>query len=120
MALALTVDSFLNATGPILDVRSPGEYAQGHIPSAQSFPLFSDGERAVVGTCYKQQGKEQAIELGLQLVGPKLAEFVVRAKALAPDRRVRIHCWRGGMRSSSMAWLLETAGVQATPLGGGG
>jgi tRNA 2-selenouridine synthase len=54
--VALAIDAFLQAPGPILDVRSPGEYAQGHLPGALSFPLFSDDERAKVGICYKHSG----------------------------------------------------------------
>lgn len=119
MPQTLSADEFFNASGVILDARSPAEYAQGHIPEAVSFPLFSDDERAQVGTCYKQQGKDVAIELGLTLVGPKLTQFVQRAKKLSPDRPVRLHCWRGGMRSSSLAWLLETAGMQVFLLEGG-
>lgn len=99
-----------------MDVRSPAEFHQGHIPGAISFPLFSNEERAQVGTCYKQQGRDAAVELGLTIVGPKLARFVMRAKGLAPDRQLRIHCWRGGMRSGSMAWLMETAGFQVAVL----
>ncbi|MEO0541815.1 MAG: tRNA 2-selenouridine(34) synthase MnmH [Cyanobacteria bacterium P01_A01_bin.105] len=111
---------FLTLPGPILDVRSPGEYADGHIPGAESFPLFTNDERAEVGTCYKHQGRDAAVELGLALVGPKMADFVRRAKALAgADKQVRVHCWRGGMRSGSMAWLLQTAGLQVTTLPGG-
>ena len=60
----------------IIDVRSPLEFAQGHIPKAKNVALFSDHERAVVGTLYKHAGKQQAILEGLQLVGPKLAVFV--------------------------------------------
>ena len=119
MPQALSPDEFFNASGIILDARSPAEYAQGHIPEAVSFPLFSDDERAQVGTCYKQQGKEVAIELGLTLVGSKLTQFVQTAKKLAGDRPVRLHCWRGGMRSSSLAWLLETAGLEVCLLEGG-
>lgn len=119
MARSLDIAEFLTAPGVILDVRSPAEHRQGHIPGAVSFPLFSDSERAEVGTCYKQVGREAAIELGLKLVGPKLADFVTQAKALAPDRQLRVHCWRGGMRSSSMAWLLETAGLEVGLLQGG-
>lgn len=107
---------FLAAPGILLDVRSPGEYAQGHIPGSLSLPLFSNEERAEVGTCYKQQGRDRAVELGLAITGPKLAQFVSRAKALAPDRTLRIHCWRGGMRSGSMAWLMETAGFKVSLL----
>ncbi len=103
----------------LLDVRSPGEFAQGHIPGAISFPLFSDAERALVGTCYKQQGKEQALELGLELVGPKMAGFIKQARVLAPGRRLAVHCWRGGQRSGSMAWLFRQAGFEVATLVGG-
>ncbi|MGK7889084.1 MAG: tRNA 2-selenouridine(34) synthase MnmH [Leptolyngbyaceae cyanobacterium] len=119
MVHSVPIDEFLKADGPILDVRSPGEYDHAHIPSAVSFPLFDNDERAQVGTCYKQQGRDQAVELGLALVGPKLADFVTTAKQIAPNRCVRLHCWRGGMRSGSMAWLLETAGFSVTLLQGG-
>lgn len=107
------------ATRVLLDVRSPGEFARGHVPGAVSFPLFSDEERALVGTLYKQQGKDQALLKGLDLVGPKMAGFVRRAARLAPGRRVAVHCWRGGQRSRSMAWLLETAGFDVAVLAGG-
>ncbi|WP_421657175.1 tRNA 2-selenouridine(34) synthase MnmH [Leptothermofonsia sp. ETS-13] len=112
MPTILATADFLTAPGIILDVRSPAEYQQGHIPGAISFPLFTNEERAVVGTCYKQKGRDEAIEIGLAIAGPKLAPFVAQAKQLAPDRILRIHCWRGGMRSGSMAWLMETAGFR--------
>ena len=57
---------------PIVDVRSPGEYAKGHIPGAYSIPLFSNDERAAVGTAYVQQSKEEAIKLGYKYVTPKI------------------------------------------------
>ena len=107
------------AHGPILDVRSPGEFIRAHIPGAISFPLFTDEERARVGTIYKQAGKDAAVELGLEFVGPKLAKWVKAAKKLAVDNTVYVHCWRGGMRSGSMAWLLETAGIRVKILVGG-
>ncbi|MBT9311539.1 tRNA 2-selenouridine(34) synthase MnmH [Leptothoe kymatousa] len=119
MTQLLSITDFWQAPGPILDVRSPGEYAQGHLPHAVSFPLFSDEERAQVGTCYKQQGKETAVELGLEIVGPKMAGLVKQAKTLAPERQVRVHCWRGGMRSGSVGWLLETSGLDVALLTGG-
>ena len=72
-----------------------------------------------MGTCYKQKGQEIAIELGLELVGPKMAGLVKQAKALAPQRQVRVHCWRGGMRSGGVAWGLQMAGFQVTTLVGG-
>lgn len=103
----------------VLDVRSPGEYEQGHIPGAVSFPLFTDEERAEVGTCYKQVGPEQALELGLRIVGPKMADFVVEAKRFAPNKKILVHCWRGGQRSGSVAWLLRQAGFEVKTLEGG-
>ena len=115
----LSIEPFLATPGLLLDVRSPAEHQQGHIPGAISFPLFSNDERAEVGTCYKQQGPDKAVELGLGIVGPKLLQFVQQAKQLTDDRQLRVHCWRGGMRSGSIAWLLETAGFQITLLEGG-
>jgi tRNA 2-selenouridine synthase len=76
-------------------------------------PLFSDAERAVVGTLYKQIGRDAAVLEGLRLVGPKLAGIVEQARALAPDGRIAVHCWRGGERSGSVAWLLDKAGFAA-------
>ena len=107
MSDVLGIDEFLGAPGVTFDVRSPGEYDKGHIPGAVNLPLFTDNERAHVGTVYKQQGREEAIDLGLEYVGPKLAGFVKQAKEYS--RVAKVYCWRGGMRSASMAWLLETA-----------
>jgi len=106
-------------TLPVVDVRSPGEFAQGHLPGAVNIPLFSDEERAQVGTTYQQVSQEEALLLGLELVGPKMADFVRQAKALAPDKEILVHCWRGGMRSGSFGWLLETAGMKVSTLMGG-
>jgi tRNA 2-selenouridine synthase len=117
----LNTEAFLDAaqTYPILDVRSPGEFERAHIPGAISFPIFNNEERAKVGTTYKQVGKDEAIELGLEIVGPKLAKWVKEVKKLAIDNTILVHCWRGGMRSGSMAWLFETAGIQVKTLIGG-
>lgn len=104
---------------PIIDVRSPAEFAAGHIPGAHNIPLFDNKERAVVGTAYKQIGREEALLEGLDLVGPKMRSFVEEAYQLAPDKKVLVHCWRGGMRSESFAWLLRTAGMQVRTLEGG-
>ena len=113
----MTPEEFLAAAergGMVLDVRAPGEHAAGHLPGAVSFPLFTDEERARVGTAYKQESKQVAVDLGLELVGPKLRDMAARARALfeAQDARtpLLVHCWRGGMRSGSVDWLLRTAG----------
>jgi len=108
-----------NSQLPLLDVRTPAEFKRGHIPGAINFPLFSDEERVIIGTLYKQKGKDFAVEKGLDFVGPKLASFVKEAKKIAVDKEIMLHCWRGGMRSGSMAWLFETAGLRPKILVGG-
>ncbi|MCA6361473.1 MAG: tRNA 2-selenouridine(34) synthase MnmH [Bacteroidetes bacterium] len=109
----------LAASRPVVDVRSPGEFVKGHIPGAVNIPLFTDQERAAVGTCYKQHGQQEAIDLGLEYVGPKMAGFVKTARRLSGQNGLLVHCWRGGMRSQSMAWLFETAGIPCSTLTGG-
>lgn len=101
---------------PVIDVRSPKEFSHGHIPGAVNIPLFSDEERAAVGTLYKQTGREQAIELGYKFVNPKLDLFVNESKKAARGNEVLVHCWRGGMRSASFAQLLNERGLRASTL----
>lgn len=110
MIRPLTIHEWLLESTPIVDVRSPGEFARGHIPGAVNVPLFDDDERAVVGTLYKRAGRDAAMLEGLRITGPKLADLVEQARETAPDGHIRIHCWRGGERSGSMAWLLDKAG----------
>lgn len=110
MVRALPIAEWLGHELPIIDVRSPGEFDRGHVPGAHNMPLFTDEERAVVGTLYKRTGRDAAVLEGLRIVGPRLASLVEQARALAPDGNVRVHCWRGGERSGSVAWLLDRAG----------
>lgn len=114
-------DIFLeNASSmPVIDVRSPLEFEQGHIPGAINIPIFSDEERKIVGTLYKNSGREAAVLAALDLVGPNLSTFVKEAKKVAIDKRLLVHCWRGGLRSKNMAWLFETSGLFPTLLEGG-
>lgn len=104
---------------PVIDVRSPGEFDIGRIPGAINIPIFNNEERAKVGTRYKQAGKDFAIQLGLEYVGPKLAEFSKQARKLAKNNQLLVHCWRGGMRSQNMAWLFELIGLKVYILEGG-
>lgn len=106
-------------TGVIIDVRSPSEFKAGHIEGAYNIPLFSDSERAVVGTIYKQVGKEEAVEKGLEFVSVKMVAMVKAAKELSVGRKVFVYCWRGGMRSNSVAWLFTTTGMRCSVLKGG-
>ncbi|WP_417154102.1 tRNA 2-selenouridine(34) synthase MnmH [Rikenella microfusus] len=121
MKQTFAADEFLDESrhGVLIDVRSPGEYRAGHIPGAESLPLFSDAERAEVGTIYTRVGRNEAVERGLEIVGPKMAGFVRTARTLAAGKTLYVYCWRGGMRSGSMAWLLRTAGMPAVVLEGG-
>lgn len=104
---------------PLIDVRSPSEFATGHIVGAVNMPLFSDEERAEVGTLYKQVSPEAAMLKGLDFVGPKMSHMILTAKSLSPNLKVMVHCWRGGKRSESVAWLLRQGGLEADVVRGG-
>lgn len=120
-AQSIGVENFLELaeTVPLFDVRTPSEFANGHIPGARNLPLFSDEERARVGTTYNREGSREAILTGLELVGPKMRAMVEAVEAQTSQRRVLLHCWRGGMRSRSVAWLLSFSGFEVTVLQGG-
>lgn len=106
---------------PVLDVRSPGEYQKAHIPLAFSFPIFSNEERHIIGTTYKQENREKAIKIGLDFFGKKMVSMVEEAERICKDRKkeVIVHCWRGGMRSAAAAWLLDLYGFKVFLLSGG-
>lgn len=104
---------------PIIDVRSPKEFQHGHIFSAHNIPLFENAERVEVGKAYKIKGKDDAVQLGLKIVGPKLEHFISEAKKISPQKEIIVHCWRGGMRSESFAWLLNIAGFSVYKLANG-
>jgi tRNA 2-selenouridine synthase len=119
---------------PVIDVRSPAEYKHAHMPGASSLPLFSDEERAVVGTAYKQESREIAIKQGLDFFGPKMKKMVEEVESLVQggesrvshselrtpnSKAILIYCWRGGMRSSAVAWLLDVYGFKVYTLIGG-
>ena len=73
----------------VLDVRSPGEFAQGHIPGSVNLPLFDDDERAEVGTLYKNSGRDAAVLRGLKFAGQKMAELVICLLYTSPSPRDR-------------------------------
>jgi tRNA 2-selenouridine synthase len=117
----LSVEQFLENLNTyfIVDVRSPGEYAEASIPGAVNIPLFNDQERAIVGTTYKQEGTDQAKMVGLSLVSPKLPEMVETILSAAAGREIVLYCWRGGMRSRSIFTLLNALGYPVLQLVGG-
>lgn len=110
----LSIEKFLTRAekSTLIDVRTPAEFEAGHIPKAYNIPLFSNEERAIVGTIYKQESKEAAIIKGLEFVGSKMADFVNEVNKISKNKTILVHCWRGGMRSSSFAWLVETVGFK--------
>lgn len=106
----------------VLDVRSPGEFAHAHILGAISMPLFTDEERKVVGTSYKQESREHAIKIGLDYFGVKMRKMVEEVERViqeSPCSKIIVHCWRGGMRSAGVAWLLDLYGFDVYVLTGG-
>lgn len=132
MITQIGIDEFLLLAKehPVLDVRSPGEYAHAHIPHAYSLPLFSDEERKVVGTLYKQEGREPAIKTGLDYFGPKMSTIIAQTEKILAEHQITnslsrtpktvlVHCWRGGMRSAGVAWLLDLYGFRVYTLLGG-
>lgn len=107
---------------PVIDVRSPGEFEHARIPGALSLPLFSNEERKVVGTAYKQESREKAIKIGLDYFGAKMRPMVEQVEAWLkdkPSKTIVVHCWRGGMRSAGVAWLLDLYGFKVYTVVGG-
>ncbi|MCL6257745.1 tRNA 2-selenouridine(34) synthase MnmH [Aquiflexum sp. TKW24L] len=117
----IELEQFLELRGsiPILDSRSEGEFEQGHIPGATNLPILNNEERKIVGTIYKQQGNQEAIMKGFDLVGPRFHAIIQDALRLFPDKKIMTYCWRGGMRSEIMSWLLSVAGFEILRLKGG-
>lgn len=103
----------------LLDARSEKEFEQGHVKGAINLPLLNNEHRHLVGTAYKKQGREAAVQLGFELAGPLFSTFIVKAKELTKEKSVLLYCWRGGMRSGIMGWILSMAGFKVTLLKGG-
>ena len=101
---------------PLIDVRTPLEFNESHIPGAINIPIFSDEERAEVGTLYKQVNREAALLKALDYTGPKLSSFLKTINKITRKKELLLYCWRGGMRSNSMAWLFELGGYKTTIL----
>ena len=112
--------SVLSSFDAILDVRSPSEFAEDHLPGAINLPVLDDAERARVGTLYKQVSPFEAKRVGAALVARNIAHHVEGPLA---DRsrgwRPLVYCWRGGKRSGAMAQVLREIGWDAKTLEGG-
>jgi tRNA 2-selenouridine synthase len=102
---------------PIVDVRSEGEFAEGHIQQATNIPILTNTERAQVGTDYKRKGQQEAIRTGFRLVGPRLPEIIEAAEKTGNE--FLVHCWRGGMRSGNFCQFVSMAKIKTHQLEGG-
>ncbi|MFH1160525.1 MAG: tRNA 2-selenouridine(34) synthase MnmH [bacterium] len=121
MPLVVNVSDSLALTDEtqVVDVRSPAEFLQGHLPGALNIPLFDNRERAEIGTLYTRQGREQAILRGLDIILPKTKYLLKSLSEKIPGNTILVYCWRGGMRSSNMGMLFEQAGYRVRVLRGG-
>jgi tRNA 2-selenouridine synthase len=117
----LTLENFwtLREQLPLVDARSEGEFAQSHIPGAINIPILDNAERIQVGTLYKQAGPEKATLKGFELVGPRFHLIQREALRNFPNKKVMLYCWRGGMRSQILSWLLTQVGFEVYRLAGG-
>lgn len=104
----------------IIDVRSPGEFAEDHLPGAVNLPVLSDEERAEVGTIYVQESRFRARRIGAAYVARNVALHLESALAEKPGGfQPLVYCWRGGMRSNAMAHILAQVGWRTAVLAGG-
>ena len=113
------LEKFRMFNGPLIDVRSPGEHYKGNMPNSLNIPLFDNEERSIVGTVYKNYGREKAVIQGLDFLADKIdimvnklfeALNVYKSKKVGSqieEPTLKIYCARGGMRSQSISWLLE-------------
>ena len=102
----------------LLDVRTAEEFAEGSVPDALSRPLFDNMERAEIGTIYKQIGRDDAVEKGLEFFEPRIQQFLSSISDIK-SQQIVVFCARGGMRSSSVVRLLQYHGFRVAQMQGG-
>ena len=112
------MESLLDSHLPV-DVRTPLEFAEDHIPGAINVPLLTNEERVEIGTLYKHEGPHRARVRGLELTAHRFPEMVRRIAEEAKGRPLLVYCWRGGLRSTTVTSILELTGYQAVQLVGG-
>jgi len=104
----------------VIDVRSPSEFAEDHVPGAINCPVLDDAERAAIGTLYQQVSPFDAKKRGAALVAKNIARHIEEKFAgHGRDWRPLVYCWRGGKRSGAMAHILSEIGWHAAQLDGG-
>jgi len=119
--MAISIEEFLvlRKSLPVVDVRSQGEFQEGHVRAAINIPLLNNEECIAVGTDYKQKGQQQAIKTGFRLVGPRLLDIINEAEKVTDNKELLVHCWRGGMRSNNFSQFVGMAGIKTHALKGG-
>ncbi|MEG6615692.1 tRNA 2-selenouridine(34) synthase MnmH [Peptococcaceae bacterium 1198_IL3148] len=116
----ITIEEALNMNNVCyVDLRSEGEYAEDTIPGAINIPIFNNQERALIGTTYKQIGVEQAKELGLEIIAPKLLVIYKQLRDIAATKTLIVFCWRGGMRSKFVLSVVSSLGIPMLRISGG-
>jgi tRNA 2-selenouridine synthase len=118
----IKIGQVLEGSFSLIDVRSPSEFEEFHIPGAISLPIFSDEERAAVGTIYKQKGQEYAKDHGVAILSKKLLGLYQKVKELtnsSADKPIVVYCWRGGMRSKSITSVMGMLDIPTLQLEGG-
>ncbi|MES2013482.1 MAG: tRNA 2-selenouridine(34) synthase MnmH [Pseudomonadota bacterium] len=116
----IEISQAFNAFDDILDVRSPAEYTDDHIPGAMSVPVLNNEERARIGTLYTQVSPFEAKKLGAALIARNIAQHLEEKFSDRPKSwRPLVYCWRGGMRSGAMAHILAQVGWHTAQLAGG-
>lgn len=103
----------------IIDVRTPIEYEDDHIPGAVNVPLLSNEERVEIGILHKESGPPSARMRGLELTASRFPDMVKEIASAAAGRPVLVYCWRGGLRSRTVAEILDLTGFSAIQLQGG-
>ena len=111
-------ETLLDSHLPV-DVRTPLEYAEDHLPGAINVPLLSNEERVEIGILYKNDGPHAARRRGLELTAHRFPEMVRAIARAAQGRPLLVYCWRGGLRSKTVASILDLTGYQALQLEGG-
>jgi tRNA 2-selenouridine synthase len=99
-----------------IDVRSEGEFEDGHVIGSINIPILNNEHRILVGTSYKQEGKDSAEELGYKLVSPLFEQLIAEAKKHVKENKIVVYCARGGMRSQIFSDLLSKEGIEVLRL----
>ncbi len=117
----LSADRLFELRDPlVIDVRSPCEHDAEYIPNSVNIPLLEDEERVVVGTIYATEGEMVARRKALKIISPKIPDIVDRIIELKqPGQHIVVHCWRGGLRSETVASFLTVVGIDCWRLSGG-